>query len=82
MGFFSIGCALGPFLVSILVTPLGFTGFYLGLSAIVLASALTCRILHNYFSSNSKQQELLDSLSQYDTAASFTDRLTLEVAEE
>ena len=49
VGFYSIGGALGPFLVSLLIKPLGFTGFYLSLSGLVLASAIICIIFNNYF---------------------------------
>ena len=73
---------MGPFLVTMLASSLGFSGFYLGLAGVVLSSAIICRFFHSYFGQTNMKQELIDVLSQHETADSLTDRLTLEVMEQ
>ena len=62
IGFTSLASAAGALLVSLLEASLGFTGFYLSLSGLVLSSAIICRIWHSYFTNEYYKKKLLSNL--------------------
>ncbi len=80
-GIISISGAVGPFLVSMLMPSLGFTGFYLMMATILVSVFIICRILLRRPSKKDFNDELFEGISYNDTAATQTLLTPLDVSD-